>query len=372
MMFSGPKVLHALAWTGEVSGAVRSMEESLAALRTDGVDARAWLAISGRDPVLGSDVPSEAVDRLQRRGIPVTVRAARSWLDPGAVAELRKALVGLGPKVLLHTHGERALLWGRVAARLAGAEHVHTQHGFVADDRRGRRRVHVGKRLTRGLSALIAVDPATSVGYPGARVVPNCLDATAFRAEARARDETRASLGLAPDVPCCLFLGRLSAEKGADLLAVLQEQLQEQQKRSGGPPAQLLVAGTGPLALGAAAIPAIRLLGDRSDAASLLAAADVLLMPSRSEGLPMVALEAAAMGTPVVAFPAGGLADSGLAACVPAGDSGALVRVSLALAADFVGRTERLEIAAQSLNSRFGPRLHGQALESIYGHARGE
>ena len=86
----------------------------------------------------------------------------------------------------------------------------------------------------------------------------------------------------------------------------------------------------------------------------------------------MVALEAAAMGTPVVAFPAGGLADSGLAACVPAGDAGALVRLSLALAADSVRRTERLETAAQRLTSRFGPRLHGQALQGIYRHVCGD
>ena len=370
MMSSGPKVLHALAWTGEVSGAVRSMEESLAALRADGVDARAWLAISGPDP--GTSTHNEAVARLERRGIPVTVRPTRSWLDPGAVAALRKVLVALGARALLHTHGERALLWGRGAARLAGADHVHTEHGVVAGDQRGRRRVRVGKRLTRGLAAVIAVDPATSIGCPDARVVPNCLDAAAFRAEAQGRDEVRDSLGLAPDVVCCLFLGRLSPEKGADLLAVLQAELQEQQKGSAEAPAQLLVAGTGPLALGAAAITAIRLLGDRSDAASLLAAADVLLMPSKTEGLPMVALEAAAMGTPVVAFPAGGLADSGLAACVPAGDAGALVRVALALAGDSVRRAERLETAAESLSSRFGPRLHSQALQEIYRHVRGD
>jgi len=86
----------------------------------------------------------------------------------------------------------------------------------------------------------------------------------------------------------------------------------------------------------------------------------------------MVALEAAAMRTPVVAFPAGGLADSGLAACVPAGDVGALVRDSLALAVDSVRRTERLELAAQSLNSRFGPSQHGQMLKEIYGQALGD
>lgn len=354
-MSSAPPVLHALAWPGELSGAIRSLEESVAALRAEGVDARAWLALSGEE------VSPEAVRRLERREIPVTVRHARVWLAPRAIAALRRSLAALGPGAVLHTHGERALLWGRAAARLAGAAHVHTQHGFVSEDNRGSRRVRVAKRLTLGLSALVAVHGSTTGGLSHARVVPNCLDAASFRGEAQDRESVRVELGLEPDTPCCLFMGRLSPEKGADLLAVLQGQLQVRSKT-----ARLFVAGTGPLALGASVISAITLLGARADAASLLGAADVLLMPSRSEGLPMVALEAAAMGTPVVAFPAGGLADSGLAACVPAGDADALIERALGLVADQELRAERLELSAEQLTGPFAPAAHSRALLRLY------
>jgi glycosyltransferase involved in cell wall biosynthesis len=354
-MSLGPPVLHALAWTGELSGAIRSMEESLAALRTSGVDARAWLAVSSEDGA------PEAVRRLERRGIPVTVRQARVWLAPRAITGLRRSIAALGRGAVLHTHGERALLWGRAAARLAGSAHVHTQHGFVSEDARGARRVRVAKQLVGGVSALVAVHESTSGGLSHARVIPNCLDAASFREEAQDREAVRAELGLEPQTPCCLFMGRLSPEKGADLLAVLQGQLQVRSKT-----ARLFVAGTGPLALGASVISALTLLGGRSDAASLLGAADVLLMPSRSEGLPMVALEAAAMATPVVSFPAGGLADSGLAACVPVGDPDALIKRALALVADPELRAERLQLSATRLADRFGPAAHSQALLSLY------
>jgi glycosyltransferase involved in cell wall biosynthesis len=331
------------------------MEESLAALRAVGIDARAWLAT----PASASE--PEAERRLERRGIPVETRRAALWLAPGAVAALRRSLKLLGPGAVLHTHGERALLWGRVAAPLAGVSHVHTQHGFVAQDVRARGRVALAKQLASGLSALIAVDPATRGGRSEAHIVPNCLDASSFAAEAGDPEALRRGLGLEDGEPCCLFMGRLSPEKGADLLARVQARLQAS---SGA--ARLCVAGTGSLALGVGAMSGVRLLGARSDAASLLLAADVLLMPSRSEGLPMVALEAAALGTPVVAFPAGGLADSGLAACVPMEDVGALVETGLELVRDPARRTEQLARSRAVLEERFSPSDHATALRRVY------
>jgi len=238
---------------------------------------------------------------------------------------------------------------------------VHTQHGFVADDARGRLRVGLGQRLTGGLSALVAVDPATSAGPVEARVIANTLDGAAFRQEAEDRAVTRRRLGLSEGSPCVLFLGRLNPEKGADLLALIQARLQA---TSGA--ARLIVAGAGPLSSGVEAMTDVRLLGARSDAASLLAAADVVLMPSRSEGLPMVALESAAIGTPLVAFPAGGLAVSGLARCVPMEDVDRMVATGLELVRNPVVRKEFLSGTRTVLEERFGPSQHAALLVELY------
>ena len=347
-------VLHAIAWPGELSGAPRSMEESLSALVGAGWPARAWLAVSRGDgqPLAG---------RLTARGVPVQSRSARSAIDPLSIADLTRSLRRLGAGAILHTHGERALLWGRIAARLAGARHVHTNHGFVENDAGQRRRIAVARRLLRQVDAVIAVHPAAAGGLPGARVLPNCLDAERFVADPACRDTTRRHLALAPGERCYLFCGRLSPEKGADLLGLI---LAELQALSGA--GRLFVAGAGQLAPGVAAMADAQLLGQRDDAAALLAAADVVLMPSRREGLPMVALEAAAVGTPLVGFAVGGLADSGLARPVPPEDVQQLVSAAVDLVRDPDERARQVAAARRVLQLNHHPAAHAEALGRIY------
>lgn len=349
-----PPVLHALAWPGELAGAPRSMEETLAALVTNHIDASAWLAVGGGD---GEPLAS----RLRDRGVAVEVRSARSAVSAASVAALTRALRARGPEVVLHTHGERALLWGTVAARLARARHVHTNHGFIENDDGQRRRVAVARRLLRRADAVVAVHASATAGLPGAVVVPNCLDADRFTAGLPDRATTRRHLTLGDGDRCYLFLGRLSPEKGADLLGLVQARLQA---RSGA--ARLFVAGSGELAPGVAAMADVQLLGQRQDAGALLAAADAVLMPSRREGLPMVALEAAATGTPVVGFAVGGLADSGLARPVPVEDVDRLVDEAIRVVRDADERRRQLEAAQRLLKARYSPPQHASELVRIY------
>ncbi len=351
-----PPVLHALAWPGELSGAPRSMEESLAALRAAGIDARAWLAIGRR--VSESVVP----ERLAARGIPVQTRTTDTAVAPKAVADLTRSLRALGRGAVLHTHGERALLWGRAAARVARARHVHTNHGFVENDDRDRRRVGAARRLLRSVDAVVAVHPAAAAALDDApvTVVPNCLDAAAFVDALPDRDLARRRLALGPADRCFLFCGRLEPEKGADLLAAVQAGLQSRSAA-----AVLHVAGAGSLAPGVEAMADVRLLGARDAAAALLHAADVVLMPSRREGLPMVALEAAAVGTPLVGFAVGGLADTGLATPVPVEDVVALVETALRLVRDPAARAAALGRAREALEAH-APAAHAAALSALY------
>ena len=159
-----------------------------------------------------------------------------------------------------------------------------------------------------------------------------------------------------------LFMGRLSHEKGADLLGLVQAELER-----GSNSARLVVAGAGPLGSGVSAMADVRLLGERSDPETVLQAADVLLMPSRQEGLPMVALEAAALGVPVVGFAVGGLADSRLAEAVPTEDVQTLVAVGLHQLRNPAARRGRLAAAREALESRFDPAGHAAALSDLYG-----
>lgn len=131
------------------------------------------------------------------------------------------------------------------------------------------------------------------------------------------RPQARRALGVDPDDPMLLFVGRIQALKGLDVAARALAEVVESV-----PGAHLVVVGGPSGREGAAEVARIRALVDELHLAGrvrmappapheLLStyyrAADVCLVPSRSESFGLVALEAAACGTPVVAAAVGGL-----------------------------------------------------------------
>jgi glycosyltransferase involved in cell wall biosynthesis len=178
--------------------------------------------------------------------------------------------------------------------------------------------------------------------------IANGVDVAPLSADQRARmrRRARARLGLAPDRRIALFLGRLDAGKGANLLPRLTEALADLD-------ALAICAGDGPLrdalaATEAAARGRLRLLGHVANVSEWLFAADLLLLPSRLEGHPLVFLEAAAHRCPVVATDAAlecyGAEKHGLALIAPTDDAAALIaqaRLALTDAGSVAQRVER-------------------------------
>jgi glycosyltransferase involved in cell wall biosynthesis len=193
-------------------------------------------------------------------------------------------------------------------------------------------------------------------------VCPMGIDVAALAA-ARAGDQAaaRRRLGVPDDRPVVAFLGRLVPVKGVQLLAAAAP-----------PGVTLLVAGDGPLrgALPPRAVVAGELRGAARD--DLFRAADVLCVPSlelpggRTEGAPLVVLEALAAGVPLVASDLAGVRElAGDAAwSFPAGDRGAL---AAAIRAALAGDAARLERGRRRAAERdwelIGPRL----LEALLG-----
>jgi glycosyltransferase involved in cell wall biosynthesis len=155
-------------------------------------------------------------------------------------------------------------------------------------------------------------------GIPRDRVhyLPNAINMKKFQPLAPAeRTHRRRELGIGPDVVACLFVGRLSREKGVmDLL--------EAWKRLGPARAVLFVVGPDmddhPWNAGPAARAfvreedldtSVRFLGSKAEVAPLLQAADLLIQPSHFEALGLSAIEALACGVPVIASAVGGLLD---------------------------------------------------------------
>jgi glycosyltransferase involved in cell wall biosynthesis len=171
-------------------------------------------------------------------------------------------------------------------------------------------------RIMRYANRVIAVSEAMGEQLCRAGIDPrkittvhNAIDAESFRCrdnEARAR--LRAELGIGDE---CVFvsIGRLSPEKGhtylIDAFSIVNERF---------PNTCLLLCGNGVeeaklryqvKSLGLAE--SVVFAGFRSDVANVLNAADVMVLPSLSEGLPNAVLEAFASGTPVIATRVGGV-----------------------------------------------------------------
>ena len=136
------------------------------------------------------------------------------------------------------------------------------------------------------------------------------------------------------DGPAVFAAGRLAEQKG---FAVLIDAAVRWQGRD--PCPRLAIAGEGPLAdalasqARAVGVP-VRFLGRRNDVPALMAAADVVVVPSLWDGQPLVVQEALRSGRPLVASRAGGIPDltgENGALLVPAGDAGALAGAVLSV-----------------------------------------
>lgn len=141
-------------------------------------------------------------------------------------------------------------------------------------------------------------------------VVPNSVDAGRFSSSEKELANIRKQLSLREEERVALFVGRMIPAKGPDLLI---KALLEYRKKAVAPLRALFV-GDGPLRdplkhkVARSTSPVrVNFLGNRSDVPLLLNLADVLVLPSRWEGLPMVLLEAIAAQTPVLATRVGGI-----------------------------------------------------------------
>jgi glycosyltransferase involved in cell wall biosynthesis len=185
---------------------------------------------------------------------------------------------------------------------------------------------HAVVSLNRELSGELA---QVGVDRQRARIIRNGVDLERWRPPGdRERAAARRAFGVPSDAVLVVYVGRLARPKGVDVLLDAWRRL-EQRPTSG----QLLLAGDGQdgaeyRRFAAAHLRHARFLGRLPDVQELLRGADVLVLPSLSEGLSNAVLEAMAMGLPVVATRIAGLdeqvQDGVTGLLVPAGDAAAL------------------------------------------------
>jgi len=270
-------------------------------------------------PILICPEPGSFVGRMQVRGVDVRVVHLEPLLNPFALMRLVRVL-SQENVTILQTHGARANFYGRVAGWLADVPVVvSTVHNSIAD--------YEGSRLKRWIysaalrvtlpwvSRIICVsdairrdvvrDDPPAAGL--AKTVYNGVDRQLFE-NVRDRSKVRRELGLT-DGPLLVTVARLTEQKGhrdlIEALALLRDQW---------PQLQCVCVGDGELRQPLEALAAARglssicrFVGSRDDVMEFYAAADVVVLPSHSEGFPFVILEALAMGKPVVATSVNGV-----------------------------------------------------------------
>ena len=171
------------------------------------------------------------------------------------------------------------------------------------------------------------------------------------------RGEARIALGLSSDGPVVLFVGRLTAVKRLDRLL---EAFAEVRDRV--PDTVLVVAGEGDLidevrSVAASLGDSVRLVGWQSDIARLYASADLVVISSDNEGMPVTLLEAAMAGVPGVTTDVGSAAEvveHGVTGLVVPPDTGALSAALVELLLDAERRSVMGRAAAERAAERFG------------------
>ena len=324
-----PTILAELAGSAGYGGGERYLE--LLFDRLDRARYRALLICPEAGPFVG---------RMKERGVETHLVHLAPLFNPVALWRLTRLLVR-ERVTILQTHGARANFYGRIAGRLAGVPVIiSTVHNSLKDyEVRSLRRCFytVLLRLTLPLvhriicvseanrRDLIEECPAVAAK---AQTVYNGVDSSAFSSQPD-RQTVRQELG-ATQGPVLVTIGRLTDQKGHRYLLQALPRLLETW-----PQLCCVFVGEGELrdALHAMAIDlgveqACRFVGVREDIADILAAADLFVLPSLSEGFPFVLLEALAMGRPVVASRVNGvpelIEDHKTGLLVPARDPQAL------------------------------------------------
>ncbi|HEV8511352.1 MAG TPA: glycosyltransferase [Gemmatimonadales bacterium] len=283
---------------------------------------------------------------------PIVLPGRAYWRERAAILEIVRRL----RPVVMHTHGYRPDVLDASVGRRLGIPTVTTVHGFTGGDWKNRLYERLQRRAYRRFDAVVVVsrplvEKLVRCGVSVQRIhcVLNAWQETTTPLD---RVSARRALGLKDGEFVIGWVGRLSREKGADLLLDALAHLTDL-------PVTVSVIGNGPeqraLVSRARQLGVERLVhwhGTVPEAGSRFSAFDVFVLSSRTEGTPIVLFEAMAAGIPIVAARVGGVPDvvSPMeAALVAPADPAALAAEIRAVYNDYAAGRARAQRARERL-----------------------
>jgi len=314
--------------------------------------------------------------QLVGEGFTVHVLGRRPGLDWACIRRLAE-LLRRERVDLIHAHQYTPFFYGVTARLLCHRPPVlFTEHGRHYPDYPRRKRILANRLLLGRRDRVVGVGGAVrqalilNEGIPPERVgvIYNGINLAPFSHGRPDRAAVRHDMGVEPEDLVILQVARL------DYLKDHTTALRTVERLAGRCPVRLVLVGEGP------ELPAIReyirqhrlekaviLLGLRRDVARLLQAADLFLLTSISEGIPLTVIEAMAAGLPAVATAVGGvpevIEDGRTGLLADAGDDAHLAELVLRLADDPGLRSQMGEAGRARTSELFSEtKMHGQYL----------
>jgi glycosyltransferase involved in cell wall biosynthesis len=249
------------------------------------------------------------VAELKKHKIPYFELTEHFTGDISTVFRLSSMIRQFHPSMII-THEYKSNLYGYLASKITRIPHLIHFHGATSEDLKVKFYNAIDRWVLRRVQGVITVSSATKTRLIEAGVQENKIHVI-FNAVANEAFEPVPFQNKWFDLPSPLFVcaGRFSYEKGVDILIEAVCLL-----RDSGTSINVLIYGDGPekqniqnLITRYNLSNLIKLAGFEKDLRGVFGAAYSLIIPSRSEGFPLVLLETWAQGTPVVTTPVGGL-----------------------------------------------------------------
>jgi glycosyltransferase involved in cell wall biosynthesis len=317
-------------------------------------------------------------EELRRDGYPVAVLERRPGVDWGCLFRLARFLQRERIN-LVHAHQYTPFFYGAAARLLYRRPPVlFTEHGRFHPDYPRRKRILANRLLLQRRDRVVGVGRAVGqaviqnegISAERVQIIYNGIDMSAFSSQSVDRLAIRREIGVNAWDFVIILVARLDPLKDhATAIRAMEHVVWHRRE------ARLVLVGEGAelarienMVHERTLKPYVRFLGLRTDVARLLLAADVFLLTSISEGIPLTVIEAMAAGLPVVATQVGGVSEivedgyTGLLA--PAGDDANLAERLLRLAADPALRAQMGQLGRQRVMDLFSEsQMHDRYLE---------